>query len=64
MNSVYDDPTHADVVTDLKIELMRLREFFKVPQDDLRDEVGVLRSLVDRIMRLYDRVYYSIVGKN
>ena len=30
LNSVYDDPTYDDVVTDLKAELMRLREFYEV----------------------------------
>ncbi|GAH33186.1 unnamed protein product, partial [marine sediment metagenome] len=33
LKSVYDDPAYARVVTELKAELKRLRELYKVPED-------------------------------
>jgi len=35
MRSVYDDPTYASVVTELKAELARLREYYKDTDDDV-----------------------------
>lgn len=34
LKSVYDDPQYADVVRQLKAELQRLRELYKVPETD------------------------------
>ncbi len=34
LNSVYDDPQYASIVTDMKIELQRLRNELNVPEDN------------------------------